>query len=500
MPQIQEYLPQTQAQEPVGGVSPNVEMAGAVGRGIQNLGQDVMDAGALIHRRAVQKENATTFEKMADARADWTDRVQSGIQDGSLDVDKMQESFDDETQNIGDNVETSEGQNYFTRQQARLRGNLLTMANKGMAQIAGRQAKAQLQQGTDQLGMATRRDPGGWQDSMDSVSETVDQFIKDGGLPEAMRPQAEKELGSTIAQNAIRGFADSDPALAKKELNSGRYDDYLSPEQYKQMNGEVDTAAKAKEVEDRRTDRSIKDSQKAASEAFGQQAVGKLTTGSLTTKDVLNSQDLDWKSKQYWIHAIDSRNKEQIQKSDPRTFIDLANRITGTNPNNPIESTEDLLPYMGKGLNADGLNKLVGLINKAHPEIAQGDKQVMKTLQSTIRFKNPMTNQWDLAGEQKLSQAMHDYSDAKKNVKSQGGTLHDLVDPSSKFYFASDQNMAKYQTSIQDQLSHFGQDRTDKALGLPRDGHDNANSTPPKNVRQPNESAADFLKRKGLGG
>lgn len=503
MPQIQEYLPQTSAQEPVGGVSPNLEAAGAVGRGIEKMGQDISDAGQFIHRRTTQRETADVYAGMADNRANQMDKLNGQIQDGSLDIDKFMDEYDDSTQDMSQNIETAEGRNYFERQNARLRGQLLSKANIGMSQIAARETSAKWNQAQNSFAASVHADPTTFEDTMGAATETIDQFIQNDGLPEKLRGHSLQELGKNLSKAAIRGWADIDTDKAREQLADPKYSDYISDDERKSLEHEIDAKDTANEVEGRRTDRAIKDAQKAAAEAYGAKALPQLMTGSLSPKDVMaqvQNGTLKWEEGQRWIKAIDARAKEKAGKSDPRLFISLANRITGNSTEPPIEDQQELLRYVGNGLNTEGLNRLSGLIDKAHPEIRQGDRQVLKTLQSTIRFKNPMTNQYDLRGETNLAQALHDYSDAKKNIKSQGGTVHDLVDPNSKFYFARPENMARYQTSMQEQLSGGAQDRTNKALGTQREDH-NADEKPVnKNVRQPNEDPVAYLKRRGFGG
>ncbi len=501
MPQIQEYMPQTSAQQPVGGTSPNMETVSAPGRAIESLGAQITQGGEAIHRRQVQEETADVYSDFADKRAEQTEKLQGQIQDGSLDVDKFQQEYDESTQDTYNKLSTSEGRNYFERQQARLRGNLLHSASVGMAQIAARNASAKWTNYVGSTSSALMSDPSSLDDAVGQATEAVDSMIKEGGLPEKMRGQALNQMSGEFAKSAVLGWAKLDPDHAKALLDKGDFDNYLNGEQKEQMYGKVHAYSAAKDVEDRRADRAQKEAQKATGDAWNQKATPAWVNNSLSSKDVMAAVEdgtLKPEQGQRWIHMIDQRAKEKAGKSDPKTFMDLANKISS----GEIEDMQDLMPHVGHGLNTEGFNRLNSFIDKAHPEIRQGEKALFKSIQG-VRYKNPMTNQWDTDGDQKAAQAMHDYADAKKNVISQGGKPHDLVDPNSKFFFGTPQNLAKYQTSIQDQMSSVSRDRTDKALGLKREGSDPTAVNPKpvnKNVRQPNESAAEYLKRRGFGG
>lgn len=501
MPQIQEYLPQQQTQDPVGGTSPNIELVGSVGRSIENFGEAVEQGADRVHRRNVQAETANIYSDFADNRAEQTAKLQSQVQDGTLDVDKFQDEYDQSTQDTYDKISTPEGRNYFERQNARLRGQLLKSATAGMAQISARNAGAKWKNYVGATSSSLMNDPSSFGDAVDQANEAADSMVETGGLPDKMRAQAVNEMGAEFAKAAVRGWANLDPDHAKELLDKGNFDNYLNGEQKHQMYSEVQQYGRARQVENQRAEKATKDAERANGDAWNQKAMPQWVNNTLSAKSVVTAvTDGTLKPEQgeRWIKMIDQRSKEAAGKSDPHLFMDLAGKISS----GQIQDMQDLMPHVGHGLNTEGFNRLNTFIDKAHPEIKQGEKKLFQTIQA-VRYKNPMTGQWDSDGDQKSSQAMHDYIDAKKTIKDKGGTVGDLTDPNSKFFFGSPENMAKYQTSLQDQLSSVSRDRTDKALGLKREGTDPAASAPApvnKNVRQPNESAAQYLKRRGLGG
>lgn len=504
MPQIQEYTPQVEAQGPVGGTSPNLELAGSVGRSISNLGGAIEQGGDAIHRRQAQEETADIYATFADQRAAWTDKIQQQTQNGTLDIEKFKDEFDQQTEPLADNLSTSEGRNYFERQQARLKGHLLQMAVAGKAQIASNEAKGKWKQAMDSSSSALMSDPSSFQDTYEQGLEAVDQLIETGGLPEKMRSQAVNQMGAEYSKSAIRGWAELDPDHAKKMLDGGAFDQFLSGDQKHQMYAEVSHYANAKDVEDRRTVKAVEDAKKKNQEAWGASALPQLANNTLSSKDVLKAVQtgtIDWEHGERWLNMIDQGTKKD-QRTDPRLKNQLIQRIVDPNNANPIQDMNGLMPYVGKGISISDFNQMNSLFNKT-PEgqaAQQGERALFQAARSTIRFKNPMTNQYDVMGEQKLAQFMNDYVEAKKTISnSKSGTVGDLVNPNSPLYFGK--NLDQYQTPLQEQMTHVSQDRTNKALGLPRsNGQPPPDKTTNKNVRQPNESAEAYLKRRGLGG
>ena len=95
MAEIQEYLPEVSSPEPVGGVSPNIELAGAVGRSIENIGQNLEEVGAGFHRRNVQRESADVYAFTATQRAQSSSDLHDAINGNGFNQEKYFEDFND---------------------------------------------------------------------------------------------------------------------------------------------------------------------------------------------------------------------------------------------------------------------------------------------------------------------------------------------------------------------------------------------------------------------
>lgn len=500
MAQIQEYLPEVASPEPVGGVSPNIELSGAVGRSIEDIGNQVSQMGEVMHRRAAQEETADTYAAFADQRAEWTDKVNQGIQTGSLDVEQTMQDYDDQTTDLGSDITTPEGKNYFERQQARLRGQILKTATTGQAQVAARQAQGQWQDAINKNSSALMSDPSQFEDVHEQGIEAVDQLVKNGGLPEKFREKAIQQMGLEYSKAAIRGMADVNPDAAEQVVRDGHFDSYMDSDQKKAMLGEIHMAQRGQDAEDSRADRAVDKAHKAAQEAWGAENFQALETGSLKPKDVIQAVQkgiLTPEKGEHYIAAIQT-SATRDTKTNPRAYNDLVQRISNPNSSNPIASPDELLPFVSKGqLAVDGphsLKTLRGLFNQTQDgqALQQGTKALFDAAKKSIQFKDDLNGTYSALGEQKLAQFYSDFAHAKQNLP-QGANPKDLVDPNSSLYFGN--RLQSYQTSLQDRLTGQMQGRTNKAIGLPTPN--NPDAKPTQSARKPNESPGDYLKRMG---
>ena len=493
MAQIQEYLPEVEAQGPVGGVSPNIELASATGRGIEHLGEQLEEGADLLHRRAAQQETADVYSTFADKRAQYLNQIQQQTQDGTLNVDNIKQQYEDDISNIGQNLDTPEGRNFFERQQSRLKATVLQTAAKNQAVLARNQTISSWKDGVSQSSTAIYNDPSQYKDTYDAGVETVDEMIKNQGLPEKMRDQAVQQMGVEYAKAAVTGTAKTDPDLAKKLLDNGEFDQHLNAQQKEQMYKAVEQQSRANDIEKSRAQKAVDDAKAAVTDKWFNDNYQKMEEGTLSTKDIMAAQKagtLDWQDANRALKLVDESAKREF-KTDPRLKNAIANRITNLDSPNAITDDQSIDQYVGKGLSISDANQLRTLLNRTPEQKAQvsGEKALFKSIDSTVRFKNMMTNQYDVAGEKKAAQAKFDYIQAKKDIQTHGGNPADLVNPNSPLYFGN--RIQDYQTSPQDALTHQAQDRTNKALGVPSDEHQNP--TPAKDAKKPEESGIDGM-------
>ncbi len=474
MAQINEYLPEVDATQPMGSTSPNIELSGAVGKSIQNLGSSITQAGQEVFEAKSKAETADVYSAMADARLNYTTRVQQQVQDGSLDIDQLKQDFDDETGKIGDNLSTPQGKNYFQRQQSRLKGAILHQAVTGSAQIASNEAKGKWTDGVNKNSSTLFNDPGQFEDLYNHGLETVDALIADEHLPEKDRSKAVQQMSSQFAMAAVQGWANMKPEWGKTMLQDGGLGDYLTVQQKDEANRYINTQANAKDIESERADRAVQRARKATAEKFGQDNFPAIHDGTYPPQNIVNAvknRVLTEEQGQHYLAAIKASNKEKLE-SDPQTYLDALKRINDPSAENPITSPEQIMSLVGQekiamkgSYSADTLMDAL----KKSPEggaVSRGEAALQKSVTEATQFEDMMGHGKDPRGTVMAAAAMSDYYQKKRQYTANGGKASDLLDPRNPNYFNPDD--PKYKYSQEEQMGLQAEGRINKALNLPQ--------------------------------
>lgn len=511
MAEIQEYLPQTSAQEPVGGVSPNIELAGSVGRAIEHIGGALEDAGTVIHRAQTQKESADAYEAVAYARAGYSQQIQQGIQDGSLNVDNIMEKYDSEMTDAGGKLTTPGAQNLFQRQNSRLRGYLLKMANTGATQVTYNETLGKLQQGrnTNSDFIENSTDPlGSFLDVFHGEQEKIQTDVDNQQLPEKLRGKAEMEAGTQYAESAIRGLAKINPdrarAALEPKLSNGQDNPlipFLSADKRKELGKEIDTVEKQNDVEKDRAFAQHERAMKLSEESWYTNNFDKLTSGNLSVDDVRDGVKQGKIRGTFGMEMVNAINKtnDRDLKTKPDDYQDVVERMTDVNSTNPISSFDQVLPYIADGrIAADGphsaktIKWLWDNISPQGKALKTNMAGLIKEAKSAILYPDTQGGKGnDPNSVNKYNQFIADIGAKMNNA---GADAKNLLDPTNKDYLGGP-NLKPYTTPLSERYSAHLQDRTDKANGMRPTGT-NPTPTPSPKARKPGESISDWEKRK----
>jgi len=507
MAEIQEYTPQVSASEPVGGVSPNIELAGAVGRSMRGLGQSLEQAGQLFHRKAAAEETADVYADSADRRARFMAKIQQGIQDGSLDVDKVMEEYDNEESGVGSNLSTPEGRNYFERQQSRNRGFLQKMAISGQLQVTSRKAQDTWQQGlnADTTSLYSSQDPShAFEDYYNRSLESIDQLIKSGGLPEKLRDHAVMMTGRELAKAAISGEAAKNPAIAKHMLDAGAYDQFIDADLKKQLYGEIKTQQYAKTVEAERIQKAQKLAQEAKFNKWFNDVSDKLENHNLSVDDItqaFHKGDIDAFQRHDMIKMVETMNKRD-SVSPSANELDAFRRIADPSLpedqkiSHPYEAM--LLVGQGKISHKYYSEVLKPLLEAQQDPMLQASGQSLMDLykkSQTLLYQNPMTGLMD--GHDRASDFLSDSVRTLANPKASGANPADLLNPSSPSWLGN--KLFMYQSSPQEQFQSMADERVKRALNFVESRENPENKAPPPQALKADEinDPERFLQRVG---
>lgn len=439
MPRIQEYLPEVEAQGPVGGLSPNIEQDTMYGRGVEKFASEVGAGVEYLHRRQEQSETSEAYATAAQARVEFNSDLQDKINNGTLDIDKLKEKYTDWVSKQSESYSTPAGRNFFNRQAARLGGQLLRTAGKGQALIAGRNAVADLQNAVGSNTNVLENDPSQFGDIYDSSLEYLHQKASEGTIHAADIPKYEKEIGLELSKATIRGYAKVDPELAKQHLEHGSFDEYMNSDQKRGMYAEVHQFQTAKDIEAERAQKLMKAAQNEAFEKWGNDNLPKLVKNSLSTKEILASPGT-WEQKERWLTMARSAQKENSQ-TDPAFLNGLYKRMfLPDNDPKKITDPAQLQQYVGKGISPHDYAAATSWFDKTPQGQAMNTnrKQLMEI--ASTRLTKDISGKKDDFGEYNLSQFTQALQSAEGEMRQKGEPVSSLYDVHSKNYFGNQIN------------------------------------------------------------
>lgn len=513
MPRIRDYdTPQLNLPEQGLSVPSTASTAGASFRGLADVAEAGVGLSTAINQRDTQDEISDLNSAFADERAEWALKIDQQTREQSVDVAKNQEDLQARLGKLSERASTSQSRRYFDSQSARLSGFVLKNSGRGQAQVAGEKAQTSWINALNKNSVALQSDPSGFKDSYDSLLETLNEQIASGVFPPAEAEKFRSKLGSELAKSSIRGWANLSPDQAKKQLEKGTYDEYLSGDERAQMQGYIDQRQTAKEVEERRLLAAEEKAKKLAGEEWAQKALPDLTKGSLQTKAILDSP-MSSDDKIKWLKLADESTKKQGD-TDYRVYNELVSRaVLPEDDPRKIRSISDLAPFAGKGVSIQDLEKINGFIKKL-PEsqnVTDNRKRLLDFARAKLARKDSFLGVSDPDGEQNLAFFHVALQNAEAEMREQKKSVASLYDPNSKEYFGN--QVGKYQLTPQELLQKQAGRFTREATEVPNllDVPATSSAQPPalpsgggsvksEKVRKPGESAAAFLKRMKKGG
>lgn len=491
MPRIEEYLPQTTAEGPVGGTSPMIEEVGAYGRGVQAFGGDLTKSLDFMQRRQEQSEVSDASATFSDAREQFNQQINEQTQNGTLDSQKIADQYDSYIEKQGDRFDTPGGKNYFNRQAERLRGSLLLKASRGQAVVAGNNAKAEYQNSLTNDTNVVADDPTQFPDIHEANMEKIGALVNTGAISAAQAPMLQQDIGKKLSQAAVRGYIQADynsavtqaqgiidssgpNALPKSEalaaqingfntsqqmMDSGTFDSYLSSNDKKALAGELRANQSGAVAEINRLITVKKSAQQEQAQNWIDQNFAGIKTNGVSAKSVLNAP-IPWQQKNELLNIMQSSTRAQT--TDPLVANSLMKRITTTdNAPDKISDPAQLLPYVGKGISAQDYERYRTLIDNtpAGQALNQNRKMVVDLAKSKLVSSNPMIGTKDPDGEFQLMQFTNALQQQESKLRSQGKSVDELYDVSSPNFFGN--KIGQYQKTPQQIM----QQQADQARG-----------------------------------
>lgn len=471
MPKVQEYLPEQNAQEPVGQTSPMLEQVGMFGRGIQDFGRDTTDALVQVQQRKTQEESSDAYAVTSQARADFMDRIQQETNDGTLDdkgLEKIKKDYQDWTEKQFDSYSTPGGKDAFVKTSSRTGASILMHAVKGQAAVSGTKAATDIQTMTNNDSNVIMKDPSQLQDLMENQHINIQSQIDNGVFSPKVGEQILKATDIEYAKSAARGWMQSDYNnikqsvitaggkgkidpntdqlnTAKLKLDTGAFDSILDSDKKKELYEEIKRNQQAAII----AGHQVIDQKEVALAAKGDAAKVewnvKLLNNALTPDEVTagaRSGIIKPQQQLEYYHLIDQATKKQLV-TDPKLQMDLFNRMhSADNEAGHISDSSQLAPYVGRGLSIHDYNSMSAQINKIPGNADHyNEGQLFKQAQATIGSTDPLMHN-------KMIMFNNEIQEAKKQMIAEGKPISQLFDPKSPNFMGNQIN--KYMSTPQE--------------------------------------------------
>lgn len=320
MPKLREYEAQVSSQYESRQRSATGEDFN-LGAGTAAVGKGLESVADTLQLQAEREDVTRVHVELAKARADWTVYMQEAIKaapagDTSFTSGFMQK-FDDYLARAGENIaQTPKGKQLFTTASADLRAGMLEKAGLYQAQSIGEKAKTDHKAVLDANRNVLLGDP----TQFESVLRSTDGMIDDpnglyAGLPGAAREQLRLQARQQLSLSAVQGVIQMNPELAKRQLESGRWKDYLDADNTHALLKEAEVGIHARQTASDReralADRARKEAQEKSMNTFLSRIVSPgLNGGSPLDQEILTDPSLTPAQKQ---GLIDYKTRRAVE-------------------------------------------------------------------------------------------------------------------------------------------------------------------------------------------
>lgn len=460
MPRIEEYgAPQVESQVPLEVSSRPIEEAGQMGRALTHFGQEFDQVTDMRYKRMAQEEVANAQVDFANARADWTNKLNKQIQEGKVDSKQLMSDYQDSVDEMSDKYETSHGRNAFDRQAALTKGMLLRGAVNAQAHLAGIQQIQKHQTSLDSNSNAIESNPAEFLSVYRAHMDGIDAQVETG-LPANTAEKLKTEDAKKLAVAAVRGWIQIDPDKASDLLtgkgtaeNKGAFDDFFDANTKHILMGEINTQKRAQEVDASRADAAEKKAKEKAGEAWKIRNLSRLENNELSAKEVIQAArngTLDYSAAKEQLSMID-RNAKEKARSNPQLLMDLHSRIflAEADPRK-ISNIAQIDDYAAKGLiSISDRTKLAKEVDSTpEGQARRSQKKVLLDYMKNQLVNDKALGASDPDGAQHYSNALEALNQKEEQYKAAGKPVTDLYNATSKDSFYS--QVLQYKRSPRD--------------------------------------------------
>ncbi len=458
MPEIRQYQ---QEANPAGVVqvqpATGADFGSNIGEAVKGVGDQIQNAGDILEKRLTQKDISNVDVAVSTARNTLTQKLLDEKQKGTLNYENFSKDMADVMQNASVGIQSYGGQRAFDKLNAETNLEFSKKAIEGQAQLEGTKTLANFKQATDQDFGTLANDPTQFQSLLQKRKEWVDAQVAQGLLPAEHADVLKTQAAQDYAEGAVRGTFKYSPELARKQLDSGAWDQYLGESGRYKMDIEITRAQNAKDIKAARQEKLDQDAQDAKSQQIQNNWYNKLYSNGLSTDDVMFSKDssaVSWQDKERFNKMIESKQKERVtsDNSVERNAVADLNKPFN-DPTRTLKSRADIDQlYINGSINSESLKRLQARFVNGGSGAEENEKVLTSSLLKEAYQQIAKPNSMGVADPQGLhnydvwqAETLDKIDKAKQNGTFSTKMLYDDKDPN---YLGS--NYSKYQRSMED--------------------------------------------------
>jgi len=433
MPQIRPYEIQTSPAGPTDIPRARGEQLG-VGEALTNLGQGVSAVAAGVEDIITDKELNEQAKDFSELQLDFTKRIQDGLNSRTLNYEDIKKQYEDYSSKLSEKYSTRRGSNSFVRNSASLREYILKSTMAGQAEIAGVQAKENIQASLNNLTSSLMMDP-----SAESVTKQTFFANLDPQLSK-FDPQTQMKIKQMadvdLTKSAIRGWINDNPIQAKKRIVAGEWDKVIDGDLKNQLIGEAETEHRALLAEESRLFALQEKALKLEQEKVETDFFDKFSEGRLSYKEIKNSI-LSSDDKYKWRKRLEDKTTEKRQSNNTllNSVFDRINLPYG-DPNK-ITDQKQLDQYFNQLSVADFnflRREVAGKNTVEGKRLANLEKALFDVAKSELVKGGGLSGMSDPAGEAQLKAFREFYIAERDKAVSQGLDPKELLESTSPKY------------------------------------------------------------------
>lgn len=442
MPQIKPYIQQVGTPAGFNTSSRNPSVEGAEARGLQQIGSAIQNVGQAAYDAQQNKEVSDAASKLADARLRYTQRVFSESKAGYIDLEKINEDFENEISSISENYSTAGGSDYVKRSSLEIRNTINQSAFAANSELTSVSLNENREEALGKFEQTLVIDPSQRQSALKQYEEylnglKINGVVLDEKIKQKFRTEDMRRLDIAQFNGLIQSASDAQLPRLSEALKSGAFvDRNFTGKDLLSLQDRISSEIRARQADISLQESLEKKRREKANESVKTKIVAGIVDGSVTAKDIVNSS-LDADDKKTWITWMNtvSRKEEKDFKNDK--FIELFKRINLPDGDpNRIYSDKQLNVYMeNEELSYSQVKALRQEIQGANSDAKYRSSlktNYMKAAEQAILKPNPVTKQVSAAARESYSNFLKEFQSSYAEKKAAGLTDEELFSSESK--------------------------------------------------------------------